>query len=338
MMQRKHVSLAMITLLGSLSTSLKADIDVYGQLHLSGDWIDNASIADTTMTSNASHLGFKGEHPLNYGFTAMWTLESNIDVAGEREWLTARNRFIGLKHEYGTLIAGYHDTPMKTLGESIDMWSETMADRRNIIGSGDGTSSDIRARNSAMYISPTLYGMEWRMMASVGGDNDPNMDSQYMLSSSLIYNHEYAFIGFSGERQKQTELARDHARAITGVRYAGAKLNVFYEYMKSNSIDEFSRQGYGSSASYTLYDTSLKMQAFYADNNDARANSDALSFSVGLSQTFSKNLEMYLLYAQTINGANAAYSLGAGEHGDTYYGDMAGDDLMGVSAGISYRF
>ena len=338
MMHKKIASLAILALLSSISTALKAEIDIYGQLHLSGDWVDNASIADTTMTSNASNLGFKGEHPLNYGFTATWTLESNIDVAGEREWLTARNRFIGLKHQYGTVIAGYHDTPMKTLAEGIDMWAETIADRRNIIGSGNGKSSDIRSRNAAMYISPSLFGIEWRLMASVGGDNDPNMDAQYMLSSSLVYSHKYVFIGFAGERQKQTERARDHVRGIAGARFAGAQLNVFYEIMDSDSLPAFSRQGYGGSASYRLYDTSLKMQAFFADSNDSQTASEAVSLSIGLSQTFSKNFEMYLLYAQTRNGSNARYALGSGEHGDTYSGDAAGDDLMGVSAGVIYRF
>lgn len=338
MKQQKHLSHLAFAILTSISLSSHADIDVYGQLHLSSDRIDDSTIADTTLASNASHLGFKGEHELNYGFKAMWTLESDIDVAGERDWLTARNRFIGLTHPYGTVLAGYHDTPMKTLGSEADLLPETIADRRNVLGSGNGLSSDIRARNSAMYISPTFYGTEWRFLGSVGGDDSPTEDTQYLISTSLTYKHDLGFVGMAAERQMQTELARNHARLIVGGNFAGAQLNLFYEWMDSDTVSAFSRQGYGSSAAYTLRDTSLIMQAFYADNHEGQDNSQGVSFGIGLSQRFSQTFEMYLVYAQTINGANASFALGAGEHGDTYYGENAGDDLMGISGGVRYQF
>ncbi|MDH5547076.1 MAG: porin [Gammaproteobacteria bacterium] len=330
---------------GLLAHPAQAAIDVYGQIHLSAEYIDleryqgdSAGYADTTLSSNATTLGLKGEHELNYGFKAMWVLESNVDIAGERDWLVARNRYVGLEHAYGTLIAGYHDTPVKQLGERIDFWPETIGDRRNILGYGMGLESDVRARNCAMFVFPTVYNTTISFMGSVGNDDDPTSDSQYLVSSSLLYQHEFFFFGMGAERQMRTDIRHDSARFIGGITAGGFKLNGLIDYMKSPVHDAFDRRSIGGGASYTILDTSFRLQGYYASDYQNSDITDAVSISAGISQSFSKSLQMYLIYATTINGANAQYGLGAGEHGDHYSPDEPGINMYGVSAGINYRF
>lgn len=347
MMMRRHVFTAICGAALTYSAAGQADIDVYGKLHLSTDYVDNFSnrandnqgFADTTLSSNSSRLGFKGEHELNYGFTAMWKLESDVDLAGERDAFKARNRYIGMQHAYGSLIAGYHDTPMKTLGSRADLFSDTIGDRRNIIGSGNGTlKTDIRARNSSMYTSPIFSGVEFRLMGSVGGDADPTLDSQYMVSSSISYDQELFFVGIAAEHQTTADIAHDGARLVAGFSGFGFKVNALYEWMNSNSVDSLSRSSLGGGIMYSMLDTHFKAQAFYATDYGSTNNTTGLNYAVGASQTFSKKLEVYLVFSQTLNASGASFSLGGGGHGETFIPSEAGANLIGISGGLSYTF
>ena len=68
-----------------------------------------------------------------------------------------RNTFIGLKGDWGTVLLGKHDTPLKLVGRAVDLFGDTMADSRNVMGGG----SDTRANNVVAYISPSFSGFSF---------------------------------------------------------------------------------------------------------------------------------------------------------------------------------
>ncbi len=142
------------------------------------------------LNSNNSRIGFKGTEDLGNGLSAIWGIELQVDVAGDGSLginhnnvlstaggpadLGTRNMFLGLSSDqFGTVVAGKHDTPYKIMFNSYDKFAETMADddqlmkgaapNRTLIGEFNGQDTqgfaDRRASNAIAYVSPTFAGV-----------------------------------------------------------------------------------------------------------------------------------------------------------------------------------
>jgi len=330
------------TLLLVTPHALAAKVDIYGTIQLSADYItgDNAeNTEDIAVASNSSRLGFKGEHALAFNITALWQLENGIDVSGETGSISARDRFLGLSHQYGTLLMGIHDTPHKTLGEKVDLMPYSIADRRAMLGLGvvGSTSTDIRARNATMYISPTLFGLEARIMQTTGNDTQSTGDSNSVTSASLVYDNKSLYAGASYERQREPSVDTTGIRVAAGLNTKSLSLNAIYEIMISDTNDEYDRPAYGASIAYKISDTTLKAQGFLIGDYQEQADSNASLFALGISQKMAKNTEINLLFAFNNNADRARTSLGGKAHGETYTPNF-GESLRSTSLGITYKF
>ncbi len=339
------------TLLLLTHYSQASNIDIYGTINLSADRVtsvaNNESVEDLTIASNSSNLGFKGKTELGYNLTAVWQLENGIDVSGETGSISARNRFLGLSHQYGRLLMGIYDTPYKTLAKKMDIMPWSIADRRTMLGVSvlGPTSIDLRARNSVIYISPSFYGFEARLMQTTGNDTNKAGDSNSVTSTSLLYDNDSLYAGVSYEIQNGVNTDSTTGRPIdtTGIRIAGGyhstslSLNAIYEILQSDTNPEFDRPAYGGSISYKISDTTFKAQGFLVGDYQDQPDSNASLFAFGVSQNMDKNTEIYILYAFNNNAARSRTALGGPAHGETYTPDF-GENMQSSSLGIIYRF
>lgn len=115
------------------------------------------------LESNSSRIGVRGDFGVAEGVTAIYRLEYGTDVdngtnSNGREF-SQRNIFGGLQGEYGTLIAGKNDTPLKTAqtnavtGGDIDRFNDLpLADL------GSYLVGENRADNTILYTSPIVLG------------------------------------------------------------------------------------------------------------------------------------------------------------------------------------
>lgn len=166
-MNKKLIALAVA---GALTAPMaaaadSANVTIYGQMHYSWDFVDTNQAAgdssdDATGVSRASRVGFKGDEDLGNGLKAVWQVETQIDGT-----LGNRNTFVGLAGNWGTLVAGRHDTPYKIATGSLDPFSDTVGDYNNIIGSlpttvggAANTLFDERAPQTVAYITPNFNG------------------------------------------------------------------------------------------------------------------------------------------------------------------------------------
>jgi predicted porin len=149
-MQKKLITLAIAGALavpGAAMADVKSDsgsdITIYGKFHASWDYVNNdASVDkadDNTGVFRNSRLGFKGTEDLGSGMKGFWQVETDLktgnsnDNAGNME---LRNTFVGLGGDnWGKVILGKIDTPYKTATAKLDIFSDTIADYNNIIGS-----------------------------------------------------------------------------------------------------------------------------------------------------------------------------------------------------------
>ena len=158
------------------NTSMAGDVTVYGKANVSLQMVEEettGSVDETTkdnweLQSNASRIGVKGDHEINEGLKAIYNFEYETSVDdGDKDGqtFTQRNIIVGLTGNWGTLMAGMHDTPVKMLGKPVDIFSDlTLGDIKDVV---EGENRD---KNMVMYRSPSMAGVKVDFMFSPGED------------------------------------------------------------------------------------------------------------------------------------------------------------------------
>lgn len=156
-MKRKLLALAIGAAL-ALPVAAQAAPTLYGKLdvsleHLDGD-IGAGEISDTTLESNKSRLGLRGEEKLSNDLSVIYQVEYGVTVDGDSANgpdLSARDRFLGFRHgSLGTLRAGRLNTPLKEAEGVVDVFGNSRLDMENVF------TGQNRASNSIAYTSPRI--------------------------------------------------------------------------------------------------------------------------------------------------------------------------------------
>jgi len=154
------------------------------------------------VTSNASRIGFKGSEDLGGGLSAIWQIESGFNGDEANGTLASRNTFLGLKGNWGTALFGNHDTPFKLVGRSVDLFGDTIADSRNLMGFGSvggiATTSDMRAKNVMAYISPNFDGFNAIVAYTtdpVSSGSTPDLNDMSVWSVNATYSNGPLYVG-----------------------------------------------------------------------------------------------------------------------------------------------
>ncbi|WP_295452372.1 porin [uncultured Thiodictyon sp.] len=139
---------------------------------------------DTSNPINgpASRVGVKGSEDLGNGLKAIYQIEIGVDISNaNRDYslttgnrggtagvgtsvspsgFSFRNTFVGLTGDWGTVMLGRYDTPLKLSTARLDLFADTLADYNSTVG-----FQDIRADNTIAFISPNFSGFQLAMAA-----------------------------------------------------------------------------------------------------------------------------------------------------------------------------
>lgn len=173
-MNKKMIAAATLAALASPAAWAESgNVTIYGAINASFDVIDNgtspAKTGTTTnkVSSDASRIGFKGTEDIGGGLKALWQIESQIDIdnSATAGTFATRNTFVGLSDgTFGTLLLGRYDTPYKVSTRRLDMFPDSIADNRTLMGSVKGISSstlmnfDQRPTDTVAWTSPSWSG------------------------------------------------------------------------------------------------------------------------------------------------------------------------------------
>lgn len=193
-MQKKIIALAVASaLVAPAAFADTSNVTVYGVANVSYDLVTTKAttvggVTTNKVSSNTSRIGLKGSEDLGDGLSAIWQVESliNIDnagtqanagnattaVVGQANLATAagnvgntlgnRNTFAGLSSAtMGTVIMGRHDTPYNISTRKFDVFGDGLADNRSLMGGNGGTAVaafDGRQPDVLAYISPSMSG------------------------------------------------------------------------------------------------------------------------------------------------------------------------------------
>lgn len=175
----------------SMAASTDSPYEIYGTVHVSLDAARNECGNHLALVSNASLIGLRGNRSLNEKIDLTWQIESTVDPA--TDWsnskLADRNSFLGFTSPWGTLIAGRHDMPFKTLGESVDLFRYELGDLRQITFDWDH-----RIDHAALYRSPDLGPLSADLAIQARGNA-----GAYIFGGSAKYDHGDVLIGVGFE-------------------------------------------------------------------------------------------------------------------------------------------
>ncbi|MCC5451973.1 porin [Rheinheimera sp. UJ51] len=292
------------TLSGHLAADSKAvsltlpSITVYGKAEVQLAHTDKGLLRYTKQGSQLdspfSRLGVRGEQVLNEHITAFFTYEVEVrgfDEANTVSPFSSRNTFVGIKGQFGQLIAGRNDTRLKTSEGGIDQFNETSGDIAQILPGQD------RLGDSLTYISPSYQG--WTLSASyvLGQDNEVQ-NGKDGVAISLAY-------GDRGLKKQPYYITLTRAQSLNGLdatrllwqqKLGDFTLGSLLQYSEQSEGDRKGTGGY-ISLQYAAGDWQPKLQ-LGRDTSEIRQQSAANHYTAGVDYLFNSQSKAYFFVTQ----------------------------------------
>ena len=359
-MNKNLLAIAVAAAMVAGSTAAMAEATVYGKIHVSVDSLDNgASTAGVTtgnsedsglfVSSNSSRLGIKGSADLDGGLKAIYKYEMSTDyVMHDGAAVNGnRNAYVGLKGGFGTVLAGRHDTPFKTIGRKNDLFGDTIADARNLTNDG---KMDARVGNVLVYANK--FGPVDFALAYV-----PDNGTKDLTANSFS-------LGFKQGPLKLAlamQTVSDGALIATGIN-AGAtedatatSITAAYKMGDMGFRARFQQEAdmkgakgkdgevMGVGATFKSGMNKFKLQYTTRSNDVASgaAKDDGTMIALGVDHKMSKKTTVYAVYAQMDNDKGGNFALGGSGHdknGRPQTTMAGGDDPSGFSIGMIHKF
>lgn len=350
-MQKKLIAIAIAAAFApAVAMADTSNVTVYGIADASFDnvkaaTLNNNSVTNNKVSSNASRLGLKGSEDLGGGLKAIWQIESAVSIDGAaNNTLATRNTFVGLAGDaWGSLTLGRNDTPYKSSTRALDVFADHIADNRSLMGvstsqlAGLSTTSafDGRFTDTVRYDSPSFSGFKvaGSYTLSAEGNNNPAANSKGR-AVSLSGNYETG--PFSAAAAYQKHYLGSTTGAIPAAGLGGAPLGPLAANLTSErawklgagyKVSQFAVNGVYEKTTDNLGVNGGGHKAFYlagafnATANDAiklaytkakqlgdgsMNNSGAKQWSLGVDHNMSKRTTVYAMYTKLDNDGTAA--------------------------------
>jgi predicted porin len=345
-MKKSLIALAIASAVSAPAFAATSNVDIYGKLNFSVNFlIDQTDSAnDVQFTSNSSRIGFKGSEDLGGGLSAIWQIENSLNIdEGNGSW-AARNTFLGVKGDWGTVLGGKHDTPLKLVGRAVDLFADGIADSRNVMGGG----SDTRANNVVAYISPSFSGFSFIGAYSTDlstGSSSPDADAGDVWNVNATYSNGPLYIGGAygdGDGHEAAGLGA-HWRLAAGYTFGNFKLVGQYDNLEDDAAggQNGDYDAWMAGASYTMGNMVFKGN-YMMGEFDGPGGASPEQWTVGMDYNLSKRTSVYALYVagEEFFASSGVGSLGGGagiSDVNTSCGTCDGD-ISAFSVGVVHSF
>ncbi len=393
-MQKKIIALAIAAAISAPAFADTSNVTVYGVANVSYDMTKTGAVAaansfsSNKISSNTSRLGLKGTEDLGDGLSAIWQIESlvNIDNANNNTGTNAansttgatlgsRNTFAGLSSKTaGTVFMGRHDTPYNISTRKFDVFTDSIADNRSIMGGGSATSTaagvgtvgasfDGRQPNVVAYISPAMGGVTGAIAYVAGAENQTlaaqTKGSAWSLAGMYSADALYASLAYevhdlgtaAGTLTNPAPLvltATTYKETATklGLGYTVDAFSVGFAYEKTSdnfgaaSANLLGHSSYYLGGKYNIGSGAAKL-AYTKAGSGATANTGATQISVGYDYSLSKRTTVFAQYTQLSNNTSGVYQLstnGTGAPQSLTYANATGAKPTAMSFGLKHTF
>ncbi len=299
--------------LACITTGVHASPTLYGKANLTYSQVTEQTADSETslmeVASNASRLGVKGSESLPQGFEVIYQAEYEIafddgDTLDNRDksdtkparTLSQRDIFIGLKGNFGTLMAGHFDTPLKKSQNKIDLFNDLYGDYKFL------SLSENRVSNSFQYQSPSLAGFVFSADLVNAEYNRESTPKKRALghSTSASYEKNGLWLALAHDKHVKTENS-ETTRLVAQYSLSNWQFGLLTEQYEIETLDKRSSEtAVLGSVQYSLQNWAFKLQ--YGDSDIPKPGSETLS--IGFDHNLSKTTKWFAFYTQ--NGYDIA--------------------------------
>jgi predicted porin len=324
----------------------------------------------TSMSSNSSRLGIKGDEDLGGGLKAVYQMEFGVAMDGNTDgganangngtvsgttarnnnFMSLRNTFVGLSGGFGTVLAGRHDSLIKMTGRKYDLFGDQIGNNRNILGGSAAAAStlvDGRHNNVLAYVSPSFSGVSFGVAyvpssAATGAETFDNAATKQAALTAMVDYTAGAFSvtgGYINIDNADTVNAFTAYRLGAGYTFGAAKVVGLYQNAGLSGAGNSKQDTYGIGGSYKVGAAGTIKAQYYtaADVNGGKV--DGTLTTVGYDHALSKNTTAYAVYAAAHNNTSAAYTTDMTNSGSgSNVAAIAGKDNSAFSVGIIHNF
>ncbi|MBQ4862272.1 porin [Pseudoalteromonas sp. MMG013] len=289
-------STLLLSVLSALSFNAYADVKVYGKANVSVQSTDEGEGSATEIKSNASRFGFKGSEKLGSDLEVIYKLEFQVDLSdadskGDKDNITARNQYVGLKGNFGEVVIGRNDTAYKQSQGKLDQFNDLEGDIKNLF------KGENRLGNSISYKSNSFSG--FKLLGTFIAEDDRDGKNGYSTAltygdSKLKKSSVYAAIAVDSEVK-----GYDAVRFAIHGKFSDIKVGAIYQMQeRSDGSDE--ADGYMLNAAYSMGVNTFKVQ-YQVIDFDLGDKIDGIS--VGIDHKLNKVTKLYGFYS-TFDGDN----------------------------------
>jgi predicted porin len=303
--------------------------------------------------ANGSRLGFKGSEALGGGWSALFMLESGIQLdtgtVGQGGVLFGRQSWVGLRGPIGTLTVGRQYTPhFDTLALADPFGSGQVGDAKNLMpGTGDAST---RMTNTIKYASARLKGVSGEL-AYAPGETAGSQAAGRQFGGALAYASGALNLrlGYHYRNSDTPAGQRGGARNwLLAATYDFGPVKAHFGYGVDKGIDSSLLRNPGNPYRYPVtpsgsadstdlllgLSTSLGrhtvMASYVRKDDKSGPDQDARQLALGHRYALSRRTDSYLAVAHIRNRNGAGYTVGNASEGGT--GNQA------FSAGIRHQF
>lgn len=336
----KKSALAVVVAASMIPAAAMAEATLYGQARIFFVNEDNGLATTNSdqwdMKSEASRLGVKGSAELDHGLEAIYKLEFEVDPAGDTEGIQKnRNGYVGLKGDFGQVIFGKHDTPLKKSQGKVDLFSDYAgADMKY------GLSGEERIDNLVYYKSPKIAdAISLHVGFAPGEGNDVDVDGSNdqgiadMTSLAVTYNADNLYFALAhdqniGDGSKILDGAIETVLDAASNALGGSELTLDNLDSVTRLTGQFKGDGFGIGAIFQTAETSPQ-NIFTAGNTSVEEEaillsayvkaSDSIKLKAQLIQTTHDISQANSEFETSIATLGADYKLGKKTTATAYY-------------------
>jgi len=269
------------------------NVALYGQANVSYDIINTGTasgngalpgVSSSRVASNSSRIGIKASSGLGSGWEVMAQAESTLGTdtgasgcqnpdsgtTTSSKWkcFFDRNTYLGLSNsDYGTVLAGRHDTPYKMATRRLDVFADGIADNRSLLGTtipgganrelSPGVYAnpviketfDVRLSNLILYMSPSMGGLSVGLGYSSLTESNTydEQPSGNAISVAGMYEQEPFYATFAYEDHTTSDKVNQLDTTIKATKLGlGYKLSILYLGLAYEKI----RDDFGNANAY----------------------------------------------------------------------------------------
>ena len=312
---------ALVIGLSGLSTLAIAQPTVYGKANVSLNMHDAEDTTGTLeerwkLNSNASRLGVKGDMEIEDGLKAIYKLEyevamddgtaqtktveveadcdgtDTVDTCADTDVSSTfkqRNIYVGLEGDFGQVIAGNFDTPLKASQGKVDRFNDLpLGDIKNVL------SGEVRASNIVMYTTPKLGDFEAKL-AFMPGEGTKATDDNGLadaFSGSLQFKQEDFWVSLAIDSDVK---GMDNTRLTAEYAFEKAKIAAMLQSGEDveGTVESTS---YLISGQYAISDKLVAKGQFSTNTDETVATSaenDTSMVTVGADYKLAKKVKLY---------------------------------------------